>query len=103
MGGVWIMTWVNPFFQLHHRRLREKYKWATIMRHEKRIQRALYFRCYGVSWTLCWQCDREYSNDERVCPHCGRTNANLNMNRALGEVSTMERGCFEYDHGDQVT
>lgn len=40
--------WAANFFQLHHRRLRETYQWATLMRHEGAIMLALWRRCNRV-------------------------------------------------------
>ncbi len=38
---------INYWFMLYHRKLRERFKMETLERHEEKLIKAMYLRCYG--------------------------------------------------------
>jgi hypothetical protein len=42
--------------------------------------------------SLCWHCSGEQGFYESPCPHCGRTNPNVDLNKALSEMERVDIG-----------
>lgn len=36
--------------------------------------------------TVCWRCNKQYDIDQKQCPHCEATNANVDTEKAVEEM-----------------